>query len=98
MYTLVETKIEMKVNSGQKSTVAHLVGLYLSVTGSWIYNQLINMKRYKPIVLCSITENLDVFPFKPIYSYNDLTILKKVIIKLKYGLFDGVYYNFFYDL
>lgn len=88
----------MKVNSGQKNIVTHFLGSYLFLTGSWIYNQLVNMKRYKPIVLCTSTENLDIFPFKPIYSYSDLAFIKKVFIRLKYGWFEGAYFNYFYDI
>ncbi|MDY6838801.1 MAG: glycosyltransferase [Thermodesulfobacteriota bacterium] len=53
----------------QKGTVAHFVHSYLFPTGSWIYTQLINMKRYRPVVLTSTLENQDQFPFKNVYCY-----------------------------
>lgn len=81
-----------------KMVVAHFVDRYLFITGSWIYNTLTGQKRFKPIVLTNSTQNLDIFPFKPIYSYFDLSIFKKAIIRLRNtGHFGDVYYNHFYE-
>jgi len=49
--------------------VAHFVHSYLFITGSWIYTQLLNMKRFKPFVITRNLENLDEFPFKDIHFH-----------------------------
>lgn len=76
--------------------IAHCVSPYLFAAGSWVYGQLVNMKRYKPIVLTATTENLDIFPFSPVYSYGDLSMIQKVLIRLRNDGFNDVYHNFFY--
>ena len=48
--------------------VLHLINTYLFITGSWVYNQLVMMKRYKPVVFSQIVKNLQVFPFKPVFA------------------------------
>ncbi|MDY6949979.1 MAG: glycosyltransferase [Thermodesulfobacteriota bacterium] len=52
-------------------TIAHFVKPYLFQTGSWIYTQLINMRRYRPFVLTSAVENLDQFPLSEVYCYRE---------------------------
>lgn len=55
-----------------KPVVAHIVGSYLFHTGSWIYTQLKNVRTVRPIVLTTKVENLDQFPFEPVYCYQSL--------------------------
>lgn len=66
-------------------TIAHSINPYLFQTGSWIYNQLIYSKSCRHVVLTTSTVNLDQFPFKPIYSTEDLgkinTIAQKIYRK-----------------
>ncbi len=81
-----------------KRVIAHLVSSYLFLTGTWIHRQIVNTKRYKPVVLTTKTENLDIFPFEPIFSYGHLSTIEKVFIRLRNHAFNGVYYNFFYGL
>jgi len=63
--------------------VAHSVPSYLFMTGSWIYGQLINLKRFNPIVITNYLQNMDVFPFESVYSLNiQLRPSKKLLVKL----------------
>lgn len=55
----------------EKSCIAHVISSYLPLTCSWIYNQLIYLKLFKPIVLTERTFNLDKFPFDEIYSLSE---------------------------
>ncbi|GAG80040.1 unnamed protein product [marine sediment metagenome] len=41
---------------------------YLPFTETWIYGQIKNLKRYKPIVYSLMTENLDIYPTEEIRS------------------------------
>jgi len=44
-------------------TVVHYKnGPYLATTETWIYGQIRNVQRYKAIVHCRRTENLDIYP------------------------------------
>ena len=52
-----------------KPTVGHFVDSYLFSTGSWVYHQLVNMSRYRPVVVTSKVENLDQFPLPDVYRY-----------------------------
>jgi colanic acid/amylovoran biosynthesis glycosyltransferase len=45
--------------------------------------------------LTNRTENLDIFPFNPIFSYKDVSLLQKVFIRLGNNGFKDVYRNFF---
>lgn len=81
-----------------RRVIAHCVSPYLFLTGSWIYGQIINMKRYKPIVLTGKKENLDIFPFDSVYSYGDLSIFEKLFIRLRNDGFSDVYHNYCYGL
>ena len=71
----------MDIRDG-KGVIAHIVSPYLFLTGSWIYGQIKNIDRYRQIVLTNRTENLDIFPFNPIFSYGDLLLPQKVFIRL----------------
>lgn len=55
-----------------KISVAHLTGDYLPLTETWLYNnQITNLKHYKPIIIAQKTMNLDKFPTKNVYSFED---------------------------
>lgn len=49
-------------------TVAHLVTPYLFLTGSWIHSQLVYNRSFRPVVISQETENLELFPFEPVYD------------------------------
>src|SRR5215212_1663490 len=66
----------------EQPTVAHCVLPYLFGSGSWVYNQLIHAEIYRPIVLTFSTENLDIFPFHPVFAYQHLDSLGKAILCL----------------
>lgn len=53
-----------------KTVIHYKVGAYLSITETWIYGQIKNLKRYKPIVYATSIENLDIYPIKNIRSLN----------------------------
>jgi colanic acid/amylovoran biosynthesis glycosyltransferase len=63
-------------------TVAHVVMPYLFATGSWVYGQLVRLRRYRPIVLTDRTENFDVFPFDRVYAYEGVSAARKAILCL----------------
>jgi colanic acid/amylovoran biosynthesis glycosyltransferase len=63
-----------------RPVVAHCVSPYLFLTGSWLHSQLIHLSRYRPIVLTARTEHPEVFPFEPIYSYGDVSLVQKALL------------------
>jgi len=76
-------------------TVAHAVSDYLFSTGTWIYSQLQNLRRYRSIVLTNRINNLDAFPFEPIYSYEHVGRLQKAVLCLREGRTSGASDPFF---
>jgi colanic acid/amylovoran biosynthesis glycosyltransferase len=62
-----------------KPVVAHLTGQYLPLTETWLYNQIINLKHYEPIVLAQSTMNLDKFPTESVFSIPKRSILSKIL-------------------
>ena len=79
----------------KRPTVAHFVSPYLFSTGSWIYGQLVHAQQYKPIVLTDQTVNLDVFPFEPIYTYENVSAPRKALLCLGKGRLRGAREPFF---
>lgn len=51
-----------------KTVIHYIAGSYLSVTETWIYGQIKNLKRYQPIVYALKTENLNIYPTEKIRS------------------------------
>jgi len=45
-----------------KTVIHYKWGPYLPITEAWIYGQINNLKKYRPIVYCTDTENLDIYP------------------------------------
>lgn len=72
-----------------RPTVAHFVMPYLFSTGSWVYGQLVHTRRYRPIVLTYRAENLEVFPFDPVYAYESVSAAHKAILCLSKGRVSG---------
>lgn len=54
--------------AGGRPAVAHLVTPYLFTTGSWIHSQLVHNRAFRPVVVAQGTENLELFPFQPVYD------------------------------
>jgi len=50
------------------NTVAHCATPFLTETGSWIYNQIRPLRRYRPIVLTQEARNLDTYPVTTLYT------------------------------
>lgn len=75
--------------------VAHFVFPYLFRTGSWIHSPLVNMSRYVPIVVTDRTENLDMFPFSPVYAYSDLGYARRIVLALRERRLHGLCPAFF---
>jgi len=51
-----------------KKVIHYIAGSYLPITETWIYGQIKNLKRYRPIVYATKTENLDIYPTENIRS------------------------------
>ncbi len=56
-----------------KPVVAHLHRSYLALSETFIYQYLIHLRRYRPVMLARRTENLANFPFEPVYSVSQQT-------------------------
>ena len=69
--------------------VAHSCTPYLFATGSWIYSQLVHLRRHEAIVLTDRTENRDVFPLREVYAYNEIHPLRQAFFRLKRGRVAG---------
>lgn len=52
-----------------RPAVGQLVTPYLFLTGSWVHVQLLHNPRYRSVVMTQQTENLDVFPYEPVYDF-----------------------------
>jgi colanic acid/amylovoran biosynthesis glycosyltransferase len=69
-----------------KKRVIYSIDNYLDITANWIYFQMKSMVRYKPVVFCTITNNISNFPYEPIYSLSNLPtgqrLYNKVIKKV----------------
>ena len=51
-----------------KPTIAHLNLTYLPITESWLYNQVINQKKYQSIFIVQTIQNMDLFPLSNVYA------------------------------
>lgn len=72
-----------------RPVVAHSCTPYLFSTGSWIHSQLVHLERHRAIVLTDRTENLDMFPFGPVYAYNELNPVWQALFCLRRGRLGG---------
>lgn len=61
-------KMANNPDTKKKPVIAHCIEPYLPLTEVWLYQYVNNHRMVKPIVLTNWTENLDQFPFKPIYA------------------------------
>lgn len=66
------------------TTIAHFKGKYLNPTEAFIHEQLIGLKQFKSIMLSLKKENLDLYPFSPVYSLSDLGIFRRSLELLKF--------------
>ena len=51
-----------------RATIAHCATPFLPLNGSWIYNQLTLLERYRPVILTQEARNLGEFPVASLYS------------------------------
>ncbi|NVM03926.1 MAG: glycosyltransferase [Candidatus Helarchaeota archaeon] len=51
-----------------KTVIHYTASAYLPITQTWIYGQIKNFKRYRPIVYAPKTQNLDIYPTEKIRS------------------------------
>ncbi len=79
-----------------KETVAHLTNEYLPLTQTWLYNQVINLKTYKPIIFTQTVMNLDKFPTQEVYSFSDRISFLKKINRLNI-IFTGYYLSGYFE-
>lgn len=54
-----------------KPVVLHSVNPYLFRTGSWVYGQISQLQRWKPVVVCTRRENMDEFPLADVHAWTD---------------------------
>ena len=73
-----------------KIIIHYKSGLYLSLTGNWIYSQISSLKKYQPIVYAFRVENLDVYPTDKIRSLVSKNKLMRPI-----GFFNKVFNKLF---
>lgn len=52
-----------------KITIHYKSGSFLGITETWIYGQIRNLKKYKPIVYAFCAENLNIYPIKNIRTF-----------------------------
>jgi colanic acid/amylovoran biosynthesis glycosyltransferase len=77
-------------SSSTLPTVVHSTNPYLPMSQSWIYNQLIYLKRYRPVVVTKRSENLDTFPIEdlhPLYGLPWFNILYQKLKRKQLGYF-----------
>ena len=65
-----------------KPVVAHSANPYLPATATWIYDQIRALKRYRPIVLTQMRQNLDRFPIDPVLSAEDIPPIRRTTLRL----------------
>jgi colanic acid/amylovoran biosynthesis glycosyltransferase len=78
-------------------TIAHSVHNYLFRTGSWIYSQLVNVRKFKSLVIATKKQNLDVFPWDDLHCLADRAALVR-FFQREYARRTDFYYPCFYRL
>lgn len=64
-----------------KPIVAHSVNPFMFLTGSWLYNQIVNLKEFNSIVLTTKRVNKDIFLFDKVYSTESLPRWREITEK-----------------
>lgn len=59
---------------------------YLPTSETFIYNELVNLKKHKPVVFTKSVKNLKKFPFKPIHKFSKYKQLRRMMKKQKVDL------------
>lgn len=71
--------------------VAHSVNPFLFGTGSWVYTQIVSLRRWRGIVLCKRRQNREQFPLDDVYALTDLGLLAQVKERLGRRLGRGAF-------
>ena len=77
--------------------IAHSLHTYLFRTGSWIYSQLCNVKKFDSLVIATRKQNLDVFPWHDAYFLSDLSAISR-FFQRAYAKRTDFYYPYFYRI
>jgi hypothetical protein len=62
--------------------VAHSVNPFLFGTGSWVYTQLVGLRRWRAIVVCKRRENREDFPFEDVFALVDRPLPMQLLERL----------------
>jgi len=77
--------------------IAHSLHTYLFRTGSWIYSQLSNVKKFDSLVIATRKQNLDVFPWRDAYFLSDLSAINR-FFQRAYAKRTDFYYPYIYRI
>ena len=77
--------------------IAHSLHTYLFRTGSWIYSQLCNVKKFDSLVIATRKQNLDVFPWHDACFLSDLSGINR-FFQRAYAKRTDFYYPYFYRI
>lgn len=80
-----------------RKLIAHSLHTYLFRTGSWIYSQLCNIKKFDSVVIATRKQNLDIFPWPDAYFLSDLSALNR-FFQRAYAKRTDFYYPYFYRI
>jgi colanic acid/amylovoran biosynthesis glycosyltransferase len=78
-----------------RKIIAHSVHTYLFGTGSWLYSQLKNVRKFHSVVVATRKRNLDVFPWHDVCFLSDLSSLNR-FFQREFARRTGFYYPYFY--
>ncbi|MEI6126543.1 MAG: glycosyltransferase, partial [Pseudomonadota bacterium] len=78
-----------------KKIIAHSLHTYLFRTGSWIYSQLVNAKKFHPLIVATRKQNLEVFPWDDTFFISGLSGLNR-FFQREYAKRTDFYYPCFY--
>jgi len=81
----------------KKKIIAHSLHTYLFRTGSWIYSQMVNVKKFHSLVVAARKQNLDVFPWDDAYFLSDLSGLNR-FFQREYAKRTDFYYPWSYRM
>jgi colanic acid/amylovoran biosynthesis glycosyltransferase len=71
--------------------VAHSVNPFLFGTGSWVYAQIVALRRWRAIVVCKRRENRESFPLAGVYALEDLPLVAQARERLGRRLSRGAF-------
>jgi colanic acid/amylovoran biosynthesis glycosyltransferase len=71
--------------------VAHSVNPFLFGTGSWVYGQIVSLRRWRACVLCKRRENSAAFPFDAVHALTDRSKPAQLRERLGRRLSGGVF-------